>query len=733
MLSRKTPQLLFIAIVLAMLAGLTACSPPPPEYTEVPEPTSALRPVDQRGEVPEEARIADYVLDAKLDGETHQITGQARLTWRNTTDQTVTTLPFHLYMNGFRAEDTAWMSSSGGRHRGNDRGKEIPWGYIDVHSVHQEKDGLEVVDDEVEDAPNLVELAYAEDEDPSTMTVQLQEPIGPGESITVALEFTTQLPEIYARTGHKGDFHAIAQWFPKIGVLDDDGWNAHTFTYHDEFFASFGHYTVFLDVPENMVVGATGIRTAEEIVDGRKRLTYEAAMVHDFAIFADPDFVETWAEYNGIRVRQLIQPEKIADAEIHFDAQLAAFETYERLYGEYPWSTLTIIHVPDDAGGAGGMEYPTLYTTSDIAPIPKLMREYVLDENFSGVFTTIHEFGHQYFQGLFASREHAEPWLDEGMNSFSNQIAMTDWLGEDGYALRLMGQELKVNDILPLSMGMRGFLQPVDEPASAFGRDRGNYGTAVYQQPAALFMTLRNLVGAERFDEAFAVYCEKARFDHPRGDDLIATLHEELGPVNLAPEGQPEVLLNVEEYLEQALRTTRRVEFEVLNAVNRRLMGDDGYQRGEDGTLARNDLDEESEEGEAEEGETKEGETEEGADEGNREERRNNGKLSPEESEAVVVLHRLGSFEVPVEVEIELNDRTELRVWDARERTVVWKWPGQRVKRVHIDPSQKLLLENKKLDNMMYARGEEESDGLSKPLGDTSEALVLAALGGLLP
>ena len=37
-----------------------------------------------------------------------------------------------------------------------------------------------------------------------------------------------------------------------------------------------------------------GIRTAEEVGDGRKRLTYEAEMVHDFVFFADPDFVETW-------------------------------------------------------------------------------------------------------------------------------------------------------------------------------------------------------------------------------------------------------------------------------------------------------------------------------------------------------------------------------------------------------------------------------------------------------
>ena len=99
----------------------------------------------------------------------------------------------------------------------------------------------------------------------------------------------------------------------------------------------------------------------------------------------------------------------------------------------------------------------------------------------------------------------------------------------------------------------------------------------------------------------------------------------------------------------------------------------------------------------------------------------------------MVVIHRIGDFVVPVEVEVELNDRTELRVWDSEERSVVWKWPGQRVRSVHVDPANKLLLEPKKLDNLVRTSDAEEDDGLTKPLGDASEAIVLAALGGLLP
>ena len=57
----------------------------------------------------------------------------------------------------------------------------------------------------------------------------------------------------------------------------------------------------------------------------------------------------------------------------------------------------------EGAEGAGGMEYPTLYTSSDAlspSPVP-----WLFEERVSGVFTTVHEFGHQYFQLVAGTRQ----------------------------------------------------------------------------------------------------------------------------------------------------------------------------------------------------------------------------------------------------------------------------------------------------------------------------------------
>ena len=40
----------------------------------------------------------------------------------------------------------------------------------------------------------------------------------------------------------------------------------------------------------------------------------------------------------------------------------ASLEAFSAWYGPYPHPRLTVVDVPDDAGGAGGMEYPTLIT-----------------------------------------------------------------------------------------------------------------------------------------------------------------------------------------------------------------------------------------------------------------------------------------------------------------------------------------------------------------------------------
>ena len=736
-------------LTLALIcSGAPACGeagdPAAAPATPVAEPTTALRPPELRGVVPADARVVDYHIAAELDEQAHEIHGRMRLRWRNPTRRSVDRLPFHLYMNGFRAEDTAWMASSRGSHRGQ-RFARDRWGFIEVTRVEQLPG-----DSQIDGPPEGDELSsrgrplsFAEDAEPSTMTVTLAEPIGPGESIELALTFTTRLPQVFARTGYYGDFHMAAQWFPKVAVLEEaGGWQAHQFSLFAEFYADFGNYEVALDVPDHYVVGATGILVdTRELDGGRKQLSYRAEMVHDFAWAADPDFVEHWGEYEGIRIRQLIQPERVDDADIHLEAQLATLASMEARFGPYPWSTITIVHAPEGAEGAGGMEYPTLYTTSDIAALPGVPPA-LLRERLSGVFTTVHEFGHQYFQGLFASNEHAEPWLDEGINTAANHLAYWDRFGEDPWLAKLLGHELSSKDQLSLAMLSHAAQHIVDRPADAFDPLRASYGLTVYQKTAAVMLTLRELCGREPWDRALARYAEQARFRHPEGALLERLLVEEIGGDDgrlalVGDGGADTVWLDVQDFLDQGLRTAEPADFRLLRAGNRRRQGGAGWHRRASGEAPRELPAAARETGrlltELFDGAPTEGppglkRTATGDDWSQSSE-----ALAAELSEGFVVVQRRTAFRVPVEilVEFEGGERRTV-IWDGQAPHATFTFPGQRVRRAIVDPRQLLIIEARKLDNAAWAsEAKRPEDPLVDWVGDMAEAGHLATLAAL--
>lgn len=688
------------------LVGLLACDPQPPPERTVPEPTEALRPPTERGEVPAEARVADYVIDASLDAEAHTVTGTARITWRNTTAAPVADLGLHLYMNAFRAEDTAWMLESRGTHRNaRQHQSEGRWGFLDLRAARLLGQGPPASLQAPEGgAAAPVALTWAEGADPSLATIPLPRPVGPGEAVTVELDFLTQLPRVFARTGYDGDFHMVAQWYPKLGVREAGGWKAHVFTLFSEFYADFGDYEVRLDVPEDMVVGATGILAEERPPEaGRKQLTYKAEMVHDFAWAASPDFLEYGDTWRGVRIRQLLPRALAADAPAHLEALVAALGSMDRRFGPYPWSTITVIHPPRTADGAQGMEYPTLFTTSDMLPTPLPLRLLGIDERISGEFTTIHEFGHQYFQGMLASDEFSQPWLDEGLNSFSNILALEDWLGPAAEVATLGNQRVTHVDFARVLLEFDSTLDPVDTPADGFREFTDTYGGTVYRKTSAMLLTLRRLAGPENFDRAFRAYVDAHRFRHPRGADLERTLLRELGPkvriADAGADGKP-VDLDVRDFLDQALRATSSLDFAVARVANRRARGAAGWHRDPAGHL---DLTEPA--------------TDDDGD-------------GPREGFALVV--REGEFRVPVEIEAEFDDGTTERVvWDGQARYRIFAWPGRRLRGVVLDPDDKLLLEGRRLDNRYYLPEARKPDGVTQPLADLVEATELAALAGV--
>jgi hypothetical protein len=508
------------AVVVAI--GVAACGhdrgPPRPRPLPKIDGSPALR----GGGAPRSTRIASYKIEARLDPVRHQIAASETLTWTNPGQSAVDVLPFHLYLNGFKNEQSVFMRSSRGEAR-SARASDTGWGYVQIESVHVAGTDL----------TGKLRSPAAAGPDETVVELPLAQPIEPGATVEVAFKFTAQLPEVFARTGYKGEFHMIGQWFPKIGVRvgapGAERWECQPFHINNEFFADFGTYDVALTVPNTHIVAATGVLTnAVDAGQGLRTLTYHAEDVHDFAWMADPymEVMSGQAKLVGegtVEVRVYFRPEQREFARRHLEAAVGAIEKFSAMFVPYPWPIMSVIDPPvEAAAGAGGMEYPTLVTTQgdSVFARPGLrLPEYV----------TVHEVGHNWFQGLLASNEPEEAWLDEGVNEWADTEVMAELYMPRSSAVDWMGWQAELSAVLrSLSTDPADLPSPIASAAYAFV-DTAAYGDATYSSTMRALATLQRTVGSQRFAAAMKSYAKQFAFRHPTGRDLFTTLAAELG------------------------------------------------------------------------------------------------------------------------------------------------------------------------------------------------------------
>jgi hypothetical protein len=456
--------------------------------------------------------VADYTLRATLDPTAHTVHGEGTITWRNTSASPVREIWLHLYLNAFKNERSAFF-----RERVGGRGSATPedWGWIDVRKLV-----LNVPESAPVDVWSTAELRRAGDDDETDARVPLPIEVAPGDAVQLDVVFDDKLPVVIERTGYRGTYHMVGQWFPKVARLEHDGTWAH-FPFHHltEFYADYGTYDVTLDVPAAYVVGATGPAVEARVADGRRIERHVQTDVHDFAWTAWDGWQTARETIDGVDVTLLYPRGFTRMAQRELETLRFGLPYYSSRYGRYPYKLLTVVHPQQDAGESGGMEYPTLITTGSswLTPPGLLAPEIV----------TIHEMGHQWFYGLIGTNENAWPMLDEGLNQFAEQDAMTKWRG-DASAVDVGG--LRIGDLPLDAVGSNQSVhdEPVAQAAEAFSTGY-NYGRLVYGRTAAVVETLRRVYGDEAVMRALGRYARRFRYQHPRPDDLLAVFDEVLG------------------------------------------------------------------------------------------------------------------------------------------------------------------------------------------------------------
>ena len=604
----------------------------------IPDTTVAVN-----SSAPLSQRVVHYEINAKYDAAKHIIDATEVLTYHNLTGQPLDHFPFHLYQNAFQPNAT-WVREAkrdGSRDTAYDKWEAKEYGSEEIKSIEVVGQG---------DLTSQLHYIAPDDgnkEDKTVIDLPVAKPIAPNAFVQFKIAFHEQMPETQARSGWKRDFLLGGQWFPKVGVWWQGAWNCHQYHATTEFFADFGVYDVKLTVPQNEVIGASGVEVSSvNNPDNTKTVTYHGDDIHDFAWSVSPRYKvreSTYQSQSGpVKLTFLMQPAHWDQAERHERVIRETLDRFEKWYGPYPYKTLTVID-PEPDSAAEGMEYPTFITggTNWFMPDGVHLPELVLE----------HEFGHQYWYGMVATNEFEDAWMDEGINSYTEVKVLDSILGKDKDILNAAGVSMGEREEQRLSYISVADRDPMAENAWSY-YNSNSYGGVTYGKTASVLLTLEGIVGEDTMNKAMRAYFMKFRFTHPTKKDFLDTIQEVSGK-------------DLKSYFDQAVYGSQVLDYSVLSVDSQPV---NWYEENKDT---------------------------------NKDKKEKKGGKDDTLYQSYVSVHRKGDFAMPIEIEIKFDNGEKIREhWDGQSRWTRFSYVKKaQVVSAEIDPDHTVQLDRNNFNN----------------------------------
>ncbi|WKD86392.1 Aminopeptidase N [Polaribacter huanghezhanensis] len=493
----------------------------------------------------------DYAMNIYLDDDKETITGSETITYHNNSEDELPYLWLQLDQN-MRAADSKTPDIQPNR---------IPKGIS--------KDGYQKT---FEDKPfdggfKITSVTNVDGSDLSytinqtMMRINLAKPLAAGEKFQFKIKWWYKINNHRTQGGRSGFEHfpdgnnnyVIAQFYPRLCVYDNvEGWQNDQFWGRSEFALEFGDFNVNITTPDDHMLGATGrllnekqvltrtqlrrlaeakksfkdpvvIQTqkdAEKVEKKRSKRTktwkFFAENVRDFAFASSRKFI--WdgmaVDINGRTVMAYSYYSKEANSLYGDHSTRAAaqtLKTYSKYTFDYPY------HKAISVDGQMGMEYPMIAFNPGR---PNADGTYSDRTKYRMLGTTIHEVGHNFFPMIVNSDERQWTWMDEGLNSFMQMLAMRAY--EKDYPL---SRGLPKNIVRYMS-GDQSRIAPI----MSKGDNVYSFGSNAYAKPAtALWILRETIMGHELFDHAFRTYSQRWMFKHPTPADFFRSMEDASG------------------------------------------------------------------------------------------------------------------------------------------------------------------------------------------------------------
>ena len=440
---------------------------------------------------------ADYNITIDFNHEANSYNGIQDIIYSNNSPDTLSELYFHLYFNAFQPGsdmDIHAQNIPDPQHELDFKIKYLTsaeMGYMYVNQV-------------------LIDSRIMESElFGSILKVYLQTPVLPGEQKKLTLSYRAQVPEMTRRTGRnnpEGIDYSMAQWFPKICVYDENGWQATPYIGR-EFYSNFGDYNVNIRIDSSYILAAGADSFSVEKIDSSSKnlWKFKSTNAIDFAWAADRDFQQyqlkleddiTLNFYYLEAYNQDMKWQKLGDI------LKQVFPYINNQFGKYPYQNFTFIQAGD-----GGMEYPkcTFMTA---------------DRNFGSVVGTgLHELMHAWYQSTIATQENMYAWMDEGFANYAT-TKIQSYMAQNGILFDST-QNFTQNAYKSYSLlASSGIEEKMNTPANFYLTNTA-YGIASYAKGELFLRQLEYIVGETKMHEIMLKYYENWKFKHPQPEDFI--------------------------------------------------------------------------------------------------------------------------------------------------------------------------------------------------------------------
>ena len=499
---------------------------------------------------------ADYVMDLTIDDENQILYGDETITFHNNSPDQLSYLWVQLDQN-VRAldSDSYKIQSSGdfGAQRGREKvmvGESIPLNTL--KNFYRDFDGgfkIEHVKDGLNrDLPYIINKTM--------MRIDLPTPLRAGQSYKFKIKWWYNIND-HIRDGGRSGYeyfeeddnyiYTIAQFFPRMCMYNDIyGWQNKQFLGRGEFTLIFGDYDVKITVPADHILGATGVlQNSQQILtkDQIARLEESKTSDEPVKIVTNSEALEnektqseetkTWHfKAENVRDYAFATSRKYIWDAIGVDVggnTVMAMSYYpneaEPLWGQY--STKSVAHTVE-VYSKHTFDYPypvaisarlMFFTNTGNIPMicfngyrPEEDGTYSESTKKGLIGVIIHEVGHFWFPMIVNSDERQWTWMDEGLNSFMDDIAGREWDTE------LFHPSKNTEYIVSYMKGDKSNIMPIMTNSESIYQ----FGANAYGKPTLALNILRDtIMGRELFDYAFKEYSKTWMFKHPTPTDFF--------------------------------------------------------------------------------------------------------------------------------------------------------------------------------------------------------------------